>query len=122
MNYDEMVDRYKSLKNRGVISDAAHIFKSNFSCGDSIHLYIKIDGDKISDAKFDGKGCVLSMVSADLLCDYLIGKDVSELRDLSFSKLVDLLGFTPSVGRKACIEIIVDAAKSTYASEYDEND
>ncbi len=112
MNYEEFIDRYKSLKHRGKIEGALHTFKSNFSCGDSIDVYVKVRGSKIVDAKFDGKGCVLSFVSADILCDYLMGKELDDLCELDFNRMVELIGFMPSVGRKGCVEIILNAVKS----------
>ncbi len=59
-------------------------------CGDHFKLYVKLDGDKITDLAFEGSGCAISKASASLMTSALKGKTVAEAEALfqSFHKLV----------------------------------
>lgn len=47
------------------------------SCIDDIDFYLKIENNKIIDAKFYGVGCAISTASTDIICDILKNKDIS---------------------------------------------
>ena len=50
----------------------------NPSCGDDITLQLKIDGDVITDAMYEGSGCAISQASVDMMADQIIGKKKDE--------------------------------------------
>lgn len=52
----------------------------NPSCGDTVELTIKLSeaGDIIEELKFEGKGCAISIASADLMAENLQGKSVAQ--------------------------------------------
>ena len=59
----------------------------NPSCGDDIFLNLKMNGDVIEDASFQGDGCAISQASVDIMLDLVIGKtkeEVMHLADLFF--------------------------------------
>lgn len=47
-------------------------------CGDRLTLFLKVDGEVIRDAAFQGSGCAISKASASLLTDAVKGKSVAE--------------------------------------------
>ena len=47
-------------------------------CGDQLKLFLKLDGEKISDASFVGSGCCISKASASLLTENVKGKTKAE--------------------------------------------
>lgn len=47
-------------------------------CGDNIHLYLKLDGDRIEDISFEGSGCAISKASASMLGLAVKGKTTAE--------------------------------------------
>jgi nitrogen fixation NifU-like protein len=49
---------------------------NNPTCGDRIRLTMKIEDGKVSDVKFDGDGCSISMSSASMMTQAIKGKDV----------------------------------------------
>lgn len=51
-------------------------------CGDEITLYLKLDGDRVSDVSFKGSGCAISKASASLMTTAVKGKTVSEVEEL----------------------------------------
>lgn len=54
----------------------------NSTCGDSVKVYIKKDGNKIADISFEGSGCVISQASASIMTEVLKGKTVDEARNI----------------------------------------
>lgn len=47
-------------------------------CGDRLTLYLKIEDDRVTDISFEGAGCAISMASASLLSETLVGKTTAE--------------------------------------------
>jgi nitrogen fixation NifU-like protein len=69
-------------------------------CGDKIHIYLDIEGEKISDISFQGSGCAISKASASLMSAMLKGKSREEAGQF-FERFHDLitgkLGEDPSI-------------------------
>ncbi|MFW6232017.1 MAG: Fe-S cluster assembly sulfur transfer protein SufU [Spirochaetota bacterium] len=82
--YREIIlENYKSKKNRGVLeSPAYHQEGVNPSCGDDIELYIKSDGERITDVSYEGMRCSICLASANMLCEAIRGMNVDEAERL----------------------------------------
>jgi nitrogen fixation protein NifU and related proteins len=59
-------------------------------CGDRVRIYLKIEGERISDVSFQGSGCAISTASASILTDTLKGKTQAEA-DALFETFHDLV-------------------------------
>jgi nitrogen fixation NifU-like protein len=55
----------------------------NPMCGDRMELFLDMEGDRIADAAFQGKGCAISMASASLMTETVKGKTPDEARDMA---------------------------------------
>jgi nitrogen fixation NifU-like protein len=51
---------------------------NNPVCGDKLTVWLKLDGDVISDASFHGMGCAISRASASLMTAAVKGKSLKE--------------------------------------------
>ena len=78
--YQEViVDHNRSPRNFGKLEHPDRTAEGfNPLCGDKLNLYLKLDGDRISDVSFDGSGCAISVASASLMTDALKGKTLEE--------------------------------------------
>jgi nitrogen fixation NifU-like protein len=47
--------------------------------GDRLTLFLKMDGDKITDASFQGSGCAISTASVSLMTEIIKGKTEAEI-------------------------------------------
>ncbi|AVK85849.1 SUF system NifU family Fe-S cluster assembly protein [Lysinibacillus sp. B2A1] len=86
-----IMDHYKNPRNKGSIeNDAVTIDMNNPTCGDRIHLTLKVTDGIVEDAKFDGEGCSISMSSASMMTQLVKGKKVEEALELAeiFSKMM----------------------------------
>jgi nitrogen fixation NifU-like protein len=88
---DVIVDHNRQPRNFGKLKPAdAHADGHNPLCGDRLSIYVNLDGDRISDVKFDGSGCAISVASASLLTEAVRGKTIAET-DALFHKVHDVL-------------------------------
>lgn len=86
-----IMDHYKNPRNKGVIDGGdMRIDMNNPTCGDRIHLTLNVDGETITDAKFEGEGCSISMSSASMMTEVIKGKTIEEALQMSqeFSKMM----------------------------------
>ncbi len=99
-----LLEYYKYAPTRGVIEKADIVAKdSNISCGDEVEMYIKLDENgKVKDAKFTGKGCIISQASAAMLTEMIIGKSLEELAKMDKKELLDALGIPLGPVRIKC--------------------
>jgi nitrogen fixation NifU-like protein len=72
---DVIIDHNRQPRNFGRLENAdAHAEGFNPLCGDRLDLYLALDGDRISDLRFEGKGCAISVASASLMTEALKGR------------------------------------------------
>ncbi len=55
----------------------------NPMCGDRVQVFIRRDGDTISQASFEARGCEISLASADLMCEVVAGQSSASIRGLA---------------------------------------
>ncbi|KUP05140.1 nitrogen fixation protein NifU [Bacillus coahuilensis p1.1.43] len=79
-----IMDHYKNPRNKGSLDDSSlTIDMNNPTCGDRIHLTLKVEDGVVQDAKFDGEGCSISMASASMMTQVVKGKDIDTALKLS---------------------------------------
>lgn len=82
-----IMDHYKNPRNRGQLDSNKKltIDMNNPTCGDRIQLQFQVEDGKISDARFTGEGCSISMSSASMMTEAVKGLEVDQA--LKMSKL-----------------------------------
>jgi len=115
---DILMSKFEAIKHRGKLDNAVICSATNDTCGDKLTFYVKKGKDgKIQDVRFSGLGCALSQVTADQLADYVIGKNMSDLKDLTFEDAVKGIGVKPIPGRVKCIVTSLNALKKLSEEE-----
>jgi len=51
-------------------------------CGDRVTVYVTLDGERIKDVSFEGRGCAISQASASLMTEILKDKTLAEAETL----------------------------------------
>lgn len=79
-----IMDNYKNPKNKGLkkTEDYHFVHLNNPSCGDDMNVELKVENGKIVDIRQDGHGCSISMSSASVMSDTLIGKTLDEAKKI----------------------------------------
>ena len=90
--YQEVIlDHYRKPRNKHDVEDTTHtITLNNPLCGDVIDLLMRVQGGRIVDIGFKGKGCSISQASASMMTERLKGKSLDEALALSgvFTRLM----------------------------------
>ena len=88
---ETILDHSKRPRNHHSLMDANRKAEGyNPLCGDKLKLYLKMEGDVVKDASFEGAGCAISTASASLMTESLKGKTREEAMRL-VDKFHDLL-------------------------------
>jgi nitrogen fixation NifU-like protein len=63
---------------------------NNPLCGDALRVFVKMDGDTVSDVAFKGSGCAISKASASMMTQTVKGKTREEAETLfhEFQRMV----------------------------------
>lgn len=94
--YQEVIlDHTRNPRNFHELKDAtAKATGNNPLCGDQVTVYLKMQGDRIVDAAFQGQGCAISKSSASLMTDAVKGKTTAEAEAL-FAKFHEMITAKP---------------------------
>jgi len=96
---ETILDHSKRPRNFHPMDDANRKAEGyNPLCGDKLRLYLKMEGDVVQDASFEGSGCAISTASASLMTESLKGKTRDEALKL-LDKFHDLLTTETPVSR-----------------------
>ena len=82
--YRELIlDHARNPRHFGKLANPTHCADGiNPLCGDKLHLYLHVGADdRIDQAGFEGSGCAISVASASLMTDTVIGMTVAEALD-----------------------------------------
>ncbi|SFL95903.1 Fe-S cluster assembly sulfur transfer protein SufU [Salibacterium qingdaonense] len=135
-----IMDHYKNPRNKGDMEgETLHVNMNNPTCGDRIQLQLKVEDDKISDAKFVGEGCSISLSSASMMTEAVKGQPVENALEMSdiFSQMVQgedyddkydlgdieaLQGVTKFPARIKCATLAWKAMEKGLGNEEEETD
>jgi nitrogen fixation NifU-like protein len=113
-----ILDHATRPRNKGPLAGATHEGKgSNPSCGDSLALYLAIEGDRIARASFEGVGCAISQAGASLLTERLTGMPLAQADALRETDVYALLGIEVGPAREACALLAYRALKVALTSK-----
>ncbi|MCC6962317.1 MAG: SUF system NifU family Fe-S cluster assembly protein [candidate division Zixibacteria bacterium] len=78
---DVIVDHYNHPRNYGKPEKSDIVVEGkNPVCGDEITIYLNVKDGVIADVHFEGKGCSISIASASVMTESLIGKNLEEAK------------------------------------------
>ena len=83
--YQEVIlDHGKNPRNFRHLEDATcEANGNNPLCGDKLTVFVKVGAnDDIEDAAFEGRGCAISVASASMMTNIVIGKKVAQADEL----------------------------------------
>ena len=96
MYSENVIDRFTNPRNTGMIKNADGVGTvGNPTCGDIMKIYLKIEDEKITDAKFKTFGCAAAISSSDVAMDLIKGKTVEEALKVTNRDVMEKLGELP---------------------------
>jgi len=88
---DVILDHNRQPRNFGQLEGAdGRAEGHNPLCGDRLSLSVRLDGERIADIRFEGKGCAISTASASLMTEAVKGRERGEVQAL-FARVHALL-------------------------------
>ncbi len=85
-------------------------------CGDMMQISIKVENDKIVDAKFKTFGCGSAIASSSIATDMIVGKTIDEALAITNKEIIDELGGLPPV--KVHCSVLADHAIKSAIYDY----
>ena len=107
-----VLEHYRNPHNYGKVDDASsELTEANPVCGDTVHISIHVDEDRISDIKFIGRGCSISQASASILTDEVKGMTLQEVLDMKEEFLLSVIGIPLGPAREKCALLSLNTLK-----------
>lgn len=109
--YQEIIlDHYRNPRNAKIIENpTSQISLNNPLCGDKITFSI-VEGDGVvKEVGYNATGCAISIASASLLSEQIIGKTKDELKKIDKDYIIDLIGIELSPNRIKCALLPLEA-------------
>ena len=102
--YREIIlDHYRNPRNKGTLDPADYSYEdTNPLCGDEVRIDLRVEGDRVADVKFTGRGCAISQASASILTELVQGRPLDEVKALTKDDLLEELGIPVSPARMKC--------------------
>ena len=92
-----VMEHFRHPRNVGSIDNADGIGEvGNGKCGDIMRMYLKIDGDIVSDVKFETFGCGSAIASSSMATEMIKGKPLNEVMRLTNKAVTEALDGLPA--------------------------
>ena len=106
---EKVMDHFQNPRNVGEIPDASGVGTvGNAACGDIMKIYIKVEDDRIVDAKFKTFGCGAAIATSSMCTEMVRGKTIDEALAITREQVADELGGLPPV-KMHCSNLAADA-------------
>ncbi len=100
---EQLLDRYREPQHRGRPERFDHSHRElNVTCGDTCEVFVRFDEGHVGEARFEGRGCAISMAAADLLMEAMVGKSATEISALTEADMLKILGVPVGPARLKC--------------------
>jgi nitrogen fixation NifU-like protein len=107
---EKVLDHFRNPRNVGTLEgDDVVVGKvGNPTCGDIMEVFIKIDGDRITDAKFRTFGCGSAIATTSMTTEMVKGMTLDEAMELTREDVADELDGLPPI-KMHCSNLAADA-------------
>ena len=100
---EQILDHYGNPRNEGSLEDPdISVERQNPVCGDVIRLDINLEDGRVTEVRFSGQGCVISIASASMFTQAIQGKTIDELNAMDDDDIFDMLGVDLGPSRANC--------------------
>jgi nitrogen fixation NifU-like protein len=94
--YGERVyERWRNPRFGGRMESPTGYGRVTGNCGDTMEIFLRLEGGLVSDASFTTDGCGCSAVCASVACELAIGKEPGEVADVTGEMILQVLGGLP---------------------------
>lgn len=112
LDYNGEVYNLEVEDTRSYITECATLH----NCGDIMELYIKVENDIITDAKFKTFGCGAAIATSSMVTELVKGKTVKEALEVSNKAVAEALGGLPPI--KMHCSVLAESALKSAIEDY----
>jgi nitrogen fixation NifU-like protein len=112
MYNEKVMNHFTNPRNKGDDSD---LFKAdavgkvgNPTCGDIMHIYLRVKDDKIEDVKFRTFGCAAAIATSSMTTELAKGQTLEDALQITRKDVADSLGGLPK-SKLHCSNLAADA-------------
>lgn len=112
MYSSQVADHIANPRNVGELDHPSGVGDvTNEVCLDRIKLTVRIEGEKLVDAKVKASGCPPTIAAASVLTELIIGRSIQELSLLTRNNVINALGHLPPA-KSHCAVLAIDALRA----------
>jgi nitrogen fixation NifU-like protein len=91
-----VIDHFTHPRNMGEMDNPDGVGEAtNPACGDTMRLFIKVEENRVMDAKFLTFGCAAAIASSSITTEMIKGKTLEEILKISNQMVAEALGGLP---------------------------
>ena len=103
---DTIRERWRRPRFRGQLPDATATAEDvNPLCGDRVRMQVKLDGERVSSARFAGDSCAICTASADVLSEMVEGRSREAALALGAADVLGVLQADVRPTRMRCVTL-----------------
>jgi nitrogen fixation NifU-like protein len=107
-----VMDHFQKPRNVGSMPDPdGEGYAENSVCGDAMTLYLRVAGDRITEARFRTFGCAAAIAASSALTEMLRGRTLEEAVKIRKEEVAEALGGLPST-KLHCSVLAEDAVRA----------
>jgi nitrogen fixation NifU-like protein len=120
-----ILEHYREPRNHGHLQHPdIHAADTNPLCGDRIELDLCVEDGRVTEVRFDGRGCAISQAAASMLTERIEGALLDELRALGPQDVLDMLGVPIGPARQRCallsLRVLHEGIGGSYTGRLDD--
>jgi len=95
---EKVMDHFRNPRNVGEIENPDGVGRvGNPICGDVMEMYIKVNDNTITDAKFKTFGCGAAIATSSMATELVIGKTIEEAKKITNKVVAEALDGLPAI-------------------------
>jgi nitrogen fixation NifU-like protein len=92
---ETVIQRWINPRQMGEIRNPQAYGQVKGPCGDTLKIFLKIEGDRIIDARFLTNGCMTTIAAGCMACELAIGRSAEEAFTIGRELILEKLGGLP---------------------------
>ena len=105
---EKAINYYIDKPYMGILSDASQVTEMTGTCGDTMKVFLKVEQDRILDARYEVMGCPGAVAAAMAAVELVKGKSLDHARSIDDGKIFQVLEDIPAK-KHHCIQLAVKA-------------
>ncbi|HEX4682575.1 MAG TPA: iron-sulfur cluster assembly scaffold protein [Gemmatimonadaceae bacterium] len=104
-----VLEHFRRPRNRGPLENAtSSVEGSNPLCGDRIRVQLRVDGERVAEARFTADACAICIAAASMLTEHAHGLRVDDALTIDLNWLHGALDGEPPAARRRCVALPLD--------------